>query len=142
MNATELSTAIERARRQGKAVFVHGPRLEAARLSSALQSLYGATSVTTLDARTQDTAQASAFGEVFRQGLSSPQSVLHVHVGKSIPGGLWEALVSVTADKRLPTLEGPWETPGLLILSAPVKFTSDVEPSVGALFPVQVGDFS
>jgi hypothetical protein len=134
----ELARAFEKAASRGQPLLVYGPWVEAQAVTDAVQGLVPDRKVVAVDC-TRECPSEAELELRFSEGLAKGK-VLHVALGQSLPGPVWSALLTVVSDGRLPGLDANAKPQGQLVVSAGVKWLTELSPKLREYFPISVGD--
>ncbi len=136
----KLEEAVARGMRRGRPILILGPDRDAGDLHDQLTRLAAGLRVHFCDCRSTVPARPELI-ERFKNGLTDA-GILHVAVARALDPDLFDTIVSVICDDRLPghDRDDP-RLDGLLVVSANVRFSSelDVQPALRELFPIVVG---
>ena len=124
--------------RNRRPLLVHGPLLDGSSLSAELKQFTGA-EVVSCDC-TRSLPEPNELARLFAKGLKKG-AILHVSIDTELVPSLLDAVKSVAADQRLPDLGegGGADVEGLLVLSARVKWPTELGHDLRDYFPIVVG---
>ena len=134
---SNLKEAVDRAIRRKRPVLVLGPDRVPSELSKTIAEMANPLKVTSCDCREAVPAQAD-LNRLLSTGLKN-EGIVHVMIDRKLDPRLYDTLVSVISDGRVPGADADEAMSGVVILSSSARWSSELAAGLNEYFPIQVG---